>query len=383
MGANEEESERLRQYYKEAKAKGIDLAKKYLDDRKKAYRKMPKRLPLLWHTIMSKKYILPNYRQSDYVSQEVWDYFMFEMVYRQAMGEFGRVSRDEVMNTQWIGYIMNMRYGRPTYFLESELGEPMLANLPDDLELDEFKWQFPAMRVYLPKGLLTIKRNNEDCSLAYIDIVKVEKDVPYEIDRKLAIELIIKEGANYLDIPILKNAYSGMGVSGVLDMDCSEGPLGYAATTPIHETTIREVFDKWRFHELVAPIKSDDIDRTLTDSMLKLAFNILMIMGAYPIEYNQSPKGEAVESREDTIRPPKLEGKHMMPGLYKAKFIGAQLIRAKRQELIAAGKHVPTGQHVVFHWRKGHWKRVWYGPKKGQWRRQWIEMYSAGKEESS
>jgi hypothetical protein len=318
---------------------------------------------------MNKRYILPQWRQEDYVSQEACDYLMldFIMEYTQQASNRGR---DEVLNTQWIALLRALDYERPTLYLEREVAEKITkGKLPLDLEIDMIQWTFPSIRVYLPKGFLTIKRQGEECSLMYLDIVKAEQGVKYQLHQDF-IEEILDEWGDYKVIAQTSHM-TGMGVSGNLDFECAEGPLAYAGTTPLNQITIKQMLDRVGFKPLITTLKSDDLDTEFTNKMLTLALRVLMIMSSYEIIPDVLKPKE-----DDVIRKPRMEGQRLIAGLYKAKFVGDCVTQFRESIAKLKGLTLPTGIHTSPHWVCGHPKRQAYGPKRELRKLIWVESYN-------
>jgi hypothetical protein len=344
------------------------MMRDYLQMCKESFKKIQKRIPALWRAIMNKRYILPPHRQGDYFSQEACDYLMLDFITEYTQNVSGR-GRDEVLNTQWISLIRAFEYDRPTFYLEKELAPKIVAGkLPLDLEIDMIQWMFPSIRVYLPKGFMTIRRQGEDCSLMFMDIVRVEKDIEYNLHKDFIVE-IIKEFGDFKSIPLM-NAYPGFGVSGNLDFDCPEGPIAYAGTSPINQVTIAKMLGRERFTPLVSTLKSDELDTDFTNGMLTLGLRILMLLSSYEIV------PDPPESKEAVIRKPRMEGDRLITGLYNAKFIGEQITKLTESGAKARGLTLPTGIHMSPHWVCGHPKRQPYGPRSENLRKLiWVQPY--------
>jgi hypothetical protein len=357
----------------EAAQTGTTVSKLYADIRKKFYnKKFQKACPTIWKELLSKKYLVPNYRQADYVNQEVYNYFLADFLISFTMEEF--LTGNEVLNTSYVGLMRRLECGMPTYFLERELGEALMrTKLPDDYQVSDIKWKFPSIRVYLPKGLLSITRKQSNY-MPYLDIVKIEKeqlyDLPWSIRKELAFKLGVQPpyGA--------KNKYTGMGVSGPLDLEGEFGGVSYAASTGLEDTNIKKVFDVYAKHALQTESPSDDTDQVLIDQILMLGFNILLFLSAYPLEIDADPNTKA--AKEEIIRPIHSEGDTLVPGLFKAKFIGQSQLRWKDKQQFEHPTH-HLGRSLIPHWRAGHWKRIPYGPKGALRRLGFIETYHVGK----
>jgi hypothetical protein len=116
----------------------------------------------------------------------------------------------------------------------------------------------------------------------------------------------------------------------------------------------------------------DELDSVFLNKMELLGLQTLLFLSAYPLEY---------DTKEAVIRKPRLEGKHHIPGLYPAKFVGQSQIRPQSKWHSVASAHGGEPNYrLSAHWRRGHWKRQWFGPKHGQQKLIWIHPYKAGQE---
>lgn len=341
------------------------LSKEYIKISNESYKKMQKKIPNLWRAMMIKRYVLPQWRQADYFNQEACDYLMLDFLLEFSNGARGV---DEVLNTQYVSLLRAMEYGRPTLFLEKEFALPLMKTpLHDDYEIGDIKWRWPSFRVYLPKGFLTIKRDGQDCSLMFMDIVRIEKDADYVLPPKLIEE--IKHLTGEFHLPSFSNKYGGMGVSGNLDFDCPQSAIAYAGTTPIDATNVRKVMSIVGSKPLISTLKSDELDNEFTTKMLAIALKILLILSAYEIIPDPD--------QSEIIRKPKLDGQHHIVGLYHAKFVGKSIMKLTESGAKAKGI-VGTGRTIAAHWVSGHFQRIAYGPKHSLRKLMWIGIYHTG-----
>jgi hypothetical protein len=361
----------IKEEQKKAKAEGTTVSQIFLRNISQKFKNREKQIPYLWRAIMGKKYLLPNYRQSDYVNQEVYSYLMLSSIIGMGEGNMGK-KEDEVVTTHYVSCLRQIEFDRPTYWLERELVKPMMkTKLPDDLLISDINWRWPCFRVYLPKGMLTIEKNGQTNSIIYLDILKVTKDEQYTLPSALKKDLWTL-GA-FLN-PTYKNGFDGFSVSGTIDIDDPESTIGYAGVSPIDGMTVQKLMDR-KSRDLNKDFPSDLSDDDLVHRMLGLGLNILISLSSPPTEYDTDPS-------KAIIRRPKQEGDRTIPGLYHAKFVGDAMLRPKK----AAGAstlHFPSGYTQEAQWRSGHWKRVWFGPKRGQSRLQWIPLYHTGTDEEA
>jgi hypothetical protein len=349
----------------------VALSKQYLKVSEQTYRKLQKKIPTLWSAMMTRRYLLPKYRQSDYYNQEACDYLMLDFLAEFTQARLSRAT-DEVLNTQYVSIVRSLECGRPTLFLEKEFAAVLEKSpLPDDYEIDDIKWRWPSFRVYLPKGYLTIKRHGQKCSMMFIDIVKVDKDVDYELPSTMVKEIhgLFRD----YRIPPFRNAYSGMGVSGNLDFDCVESAIAYAGTAPIDATTVFKIMSIVSGTPLKTSLTSDELDNEFTARMLKIALKILLFLSSYEIIPDPPDAG--------LIRKPSMDGDRQITGLYHAKFVGQSAIRLTESGAKDKGMMVSSvnGRTVAPHWVSGHWQRICHGPKHSLRKLVWIGIYRTGK----
>lgn len=354
----------LHEYLEWIRAQGLSVSEHYLAHRKDFYRKLQKHIPLLWRSVMGKRYILPKYRQTDYFSQEVCDYQLLDFLIAASQGEISRL-HDDVLNTQYVAGVSAIQFGRPTFFLERELARPLMkTKLPDDYSIEDIHWRYPSFRVYLPRNILTISRQGVEESLMYFDVIRVAKNHLYTYSHALEKEIRTQlEGTSF---PGFRNPYDGMGVTGSLDLDCPESSLAYAGTTPLKDIDIKHLSDTIGRYELKTHIPSDELDHIFIDKMLMLSLNVLMFLSAYPLEYQE---------QSALIRSPHYDGKRFLSGLYHARFVGRSQLRAQHDAARSLASPTGSGPQVQDHWTAGHWRRVAFGPRSEQRRLQWIGTY--------
>ena len=119
----------------------------------------------------------------------------------------------------------------------------------------------------------------------------------------------------------------------------------YAVVKPFDEAIqlgqIRKVKDVTE--DLSSPYESTVNDKLFCERMLHLGLQILMYLGSLPLEYEP----------EKVLRKPRIEGKHHLPGLYAARFVGASQLRPASgrtgQASPRASTCQPTGAPVTGH----------------------------------
>jgi hypothetical protein len=329
--------------------------------------------PLAYEQFFGRKYMLPNYRQSDYGRQEFEQLVAFDRCLQFAGGVFN--PSDEVQRAAIANSLASLNYKRPTLFLERELGEAFLrAELPENFTTGEIKWRWNAFKVWLPLGLLSIERGDGIRSLTHFDIsqmgpnnpIRCPKDIAIELDR-FASKLIGTPNTRRLEKSDFMYERDGVCISAPLDKPehSKITQTLYGLTKPWGAVK----FGQYRAIKgsLMSPISKDESDDKLIARLEYLILQVMLYLGAYPIEYTS----------QRMIRPMKREGKNVIPGLFDAHFVGQSQLRAYRpSEPTAKMVSKPTGKHVAAHWVAGHWKRVTFGKGGAERRLQWIMTYT-------
>lgn len=332
-----------------------------------------------------KKYILPHYRQADYYPQDVSNVMYSGMVLETV---FDSGPPDDVVNAAFANALMAMKCQRPQLWLEKELGFKF-GDLPLDFETNDVKFRWPGMRIHLPKGLLQIRPKGPQSTLRdlmYLDICMVPARTSLGISRDYVAEieaLVDEYGWDCIPDEVRTKPFdrSALIVSGNLNGDdgdiyetgydaIKEGALMcYGVIKPFDDLTLREIAKVTSEDaHLSSPLKATPEDDILCEKMLNIALNTLLFLGSMPLEYDPT--------KATMLRKPRLEGKHPVPGLYAAQFVGRSQLRPH-----TPGAHLAspgTGQSPAAHWKKGHWQRVVYGKGRTERRLQWIYPYPIG-----
>lgn len=341
--------------------------------------------PKCWQLFFGKKYILPNYRAPYYSPQDFINYLEFNSTAAIPYSSY----RDDIMAAAFSNTAASLHLNRPTLFLEHELGARLLnAPLPEDMVADDFKWKWPAFRVYLPNKLINL---DEHHWLMFIDISLLEEEEGRYVPPEVATELDIysaKEHPNQTPNVSFNNFtfhYPDRAIilSGIIN--CVDGTqkndlTAYAMVKPFKAYTIKEI--KAMTEHLKSAWSCDKADDAVTRQMEHLSLQCLLFLGAFPLEY---------ESR--VIRKPGMAGSRQITGLYYAKFVGSSQIRPKPGEphhiASAAGVIGSTGPgnilsyerggwHLSPHWRSGHWVRQPYGPGSRLRKLIWVNTIPVG-----
>lgn len=330
--------------------------------------------PRLAKAIHGRKYILPQYRQGDYYSQDKLNAdFEFGLI---AIGLGALGYRDDVHNAQYANYCAGLHYDRPVMFLERELGEALMrTKLPNDVRTEDIHWRWPQMRIYLPLGLVTIERAGAVRSLLYLDMCQVSADglmLPKEYAAELEKFITSKanvEGINRATMQQLKVFMAEPYVCMVGAIDYSEVGFGntvYCYTAPWNDRNLGQMTSYKG--GLQTALNCDSDDDAFLDRLKQLAVNILLHLSQEPSRY--VPK---------VIRREQLHGQHLRPALHTASFVGQSQVKP----LYIRSHHdaVATGRIVKGHWVCGHRRLVPCGPGRTQRRLLWIQPYRTGHED--
>jgi hypothetical protein len=241
--------------------------------------------------------------------------------------------------------------------------------LPMEYYADDIKWKWPAFRVYLPKGLVSIQRDGKPCGAMYLDIAHVPKGKAMDMPMSMHMELLNVIGwpdTTGGKIPVVTSSYEGLEVTLFIDLDSPEGGLGYAASAQLEKNTFRTLVGQ--MHEkLKSPNVTDEVDDLFLSKILALALNILLYLSSLKTEYQADTR---------VIRAPKMEGDHQIPGLYHAKFVGQSQLKPGSKGHKAEIHH--TGIELPAHWRGGHHRWQRYGKGNKELKLIWINAYHTG-----
>jgi hypothetical protein len=342
--------------------------------------------PQLDRILYGKKYVVPHYRHDDYYSQEIANRMAASslLVPCQQYQDF-----DDVANAAICNILTAIKHGRPQLWLERELAEPLLrTQLPEDMEAHDIHWRWPGFRVHIPKGILRLGASEDFDAhdLMFLDICTIPAGEQLMIPEPYASE-ICALGKEYgwpdwqlaKKIKTTRYKQTALMISGNMNGsdektsvieagDLARGDLMvYAVVKPFDEAIqlgqIRKITNS--DGDLSSPYEVTATDHQFCEKMLHLALQMLIYLGSAPLEYQP----------ETVLRKPRLEGKHAVPGLYAARFVGASQLRPAPTAHLAGPVSPTTGRHLPQMWRAGHWKRQVHGPKRGQRKLIWIMPY--------
>jgi hypothetical protein len=331
--------------------------------------------PLAYKAFFGRKYILPQYRQADYVNQDKQNEIAFDRLCTFASGV--APLRDEPWMTSLGATVASLCFNRPTLFLERELGEALVrTEVLEALTTGDIRWRWPAFRVYLPRGLVKIDRQGEEADprwAAYYDICEVSDKgdscplpIAREIDAFVAKHLDDGQ-ANRGALQKVNFVHKEPGIAVATALNKSDAPnitqTIYAQLRPWGEISLGDY--QRVCGELKGGYTQDEADKHFLLKVQHLMLNVLLFLSSTD-EYEP-----LYVLRTASPNPAKPQGE-----LVKARFVGDVRVRAVRVgELPKPRVLQPAGRHHAAHWVSGHWKRVVYGVGRSQRRLQWIQPY--------
>lgn len=337
----------------------------------KLLKQIGKFCPLSYAKFFGRKYHLPNYRQVDYSNLDYENLASFDRCL--SLPVRGMDAADEVSRCAIINTFASLHYNRPTLFLERELGEALLrTDILSDLSTGDIRWRWPALKVVLPKNLISIKVKGEARSLTHFDVCQVDEEEGQHLPREIALELDkflkwLDPQNHYRSTSEVHFVYPDTGVCIATALETSdedEGQTLYSSVKPWGEIRIEDYRAIQK--DLDSPFPQDAGDRALVQRLEHLVLNVLLFLSAAPLEYEA----------ETILRKAKKEGSRVVPGLFAARFVGQVQLRAvHHQPKTAVELPQGTGRHLVSHWRSGHWKRQVFGVGRAERKLVWIQPY--------
>ena len=337
-----------------------------------------KACPITTKAFLSAKFVLPGYRAPDYFDQDHLNKMALMNLILLTLPGVDR-DLDEVTRGSVGNVMLAASCGRPTLFLERDLGEILLdSNLPADLDTSDIKRPFPSIRIMLPKGLLTIERNGVESSMMYLDIGFLEKMVELSCPKAIAAELDLNSFERYgpepgkLHLTRLSFCYDEacIIICGCLDKgEIDFAPTAYGLTKPWKPGPVENL--KLYREKLITSWPTDQSDDVLLAKMENLALNILLLLSSVPFEY--AP--DLIERKART------EGKRTIPALIKARWVGDTLLRARKAGHVQGDLN--GHKSPCEHWRRAHYVRQAYGPRYSLRRLIWILPVHVGRKEAA
>jgi hypothetical protein len=333
----------------------------------KVLKSIAKYCPISYAKFFGRKYILPHYREGDYYPLDFQNLVAFDRCLAFAVNP---ELTDDVVRCAIANTLAALEYNRPTLYLEKELGEALLrTSILADMSSGDIHWRWPAFKIVLPKGLISIEREGSPRSLTHFDVCHIGPEPNIRVDPEIAreIEKFIARlsGGSAEDITRFNFLFKkpGLCISTALDRPdhAAFGQTAYGVVKPWGDIRLGDY--RAVSGSLATAFPSDDVDQGLLNRLEHLVLNVLLFLSATPLEYTP----------EHILRKPRTEGSRLIPGLLAARFVGQCQLRPIREE--AKTVSAPTGRQVAGHWVCGAWRRVAYGPKATLRRLQWIQPY--------
>jgi hypothetical protein len=335
--------------------------------------------PATYQAICSKRYLLPNKRQSDYANQDRLNEHLKLVLLRYALGREGK-TQNQSSQIELINLIQAINYERPTLYLERELGQALLrTDLPEDLSTDDLHWPWPGFRLMLPGGLCAAAHDGRRVSLQYLDLSLGEAGQPIRWSDALLFDLFkgLKGCGYQIDIELLSRGF--VHPSGTF-YGCGLTDFQLAGYQPDTVTWVGG-WDDRKLRELVKSSGNLLTDLSEPEQMTMalllegarcLALNVLIFLSQEPIDYQPEP----------FLRLPRMEGRHFKPGLAKARFVGDFQPRSRSTPGPKSDEHncpaEPSDITRAPHWVRGHWARIAHGKGRSLRRLTWIRPYRTG-----
>jgi hypothetical protein len=341
-------------------------------------RAFEKYCPKLVHAIRRKRYLPRREHQGLYANQEELN-ADFELKLIHMILDLGQQQATQKVENMVCCAALD--YQRPMLFLEPGLGEALReTDMHEDFTTADIHMPWPAFRVMLSKGLVQAKsEDGTSMALRYIDAFLWEGGQPFDMRYEQAAELA--EFSSRVGEPLraedlvnwfsAQQKYSCMYL--VAGTDYRAGP----EFQPDVLTSMVPWRDGSELHDLIVGdgrrrLEGSLIDGTMNPSLMNAARALLwqvLLHLSGPVSYKLP--------EDDWIRKPKLEGKHLKPGLLRARYVG-DLRPELWKEPVHREKAEPTGATKAWHWVRGHRRRQHYGPRGSLTKLVWIKPYRTG-----
>jgi hypothetical protein len=277
---------------------------------KTIFRDLAKKFPVTWSLISKKRYILPQYRQSDYYEQDDLNLMSLDFFTTRYSQHF----QGDTVNNAGFALIKSFQYDCPTFYLERELGELLLrTEIPVDFSSDDMRWRWPSMRIFLPKGLICVEREGKQRNMMYVDVGYTEGSEeiwpPQDCTDEMVRVFNRTTAVKFSDPRFVMLTFSTLDYS-TIGLPSPFGRTVYGGGHPVEDIKLIDISSMWNTKGTTLSI--DQEDDLLMGRLNQVVLNILLYLSHLPVE------NEFTE-----IRKPKRDGKRMSPGLYAARFIGS------------------------------------------------------------
>jgi hypothetical protein len=112
-----------------------------------------KSCPTVEKLFFGRRFLLPEYRRSDYLNLDIINQWECDRLLSFALGNFDE--RDLRNFLSLPALLSGLAYDRPVLFLEAELGGPLLrTRTPTTPQTADLHWRWPSFKIVLPRGLI-------------------------------------------------------------------------------------------------------------------------------------------------------------------------------------------------------------------------------------
>jgi hypothetical protein len=139
---------------------------------RKLRKSVAKSCPLAEKAFSGRRYLLPPYRQADYVDLDTNNHMELDRCLRYSLGEFDH--RNEAAFLPFISTLMSLKVARTTFFLERELSEALLRSRFGNLQIDDIRWRLPCFTVGVPLSVLSVPRGDNIGSITTFTVARIE-----------------------------------------------------------------------------------------------------------------------------------------------------------------------------------------------------------------
>ena len=242
----------------------------------------------------------------------------------------------------------------PIYYLAPDIGEALMdTDLPPELTLTDMLWPYPALRVFLPHGLLTYG----GCPVPFLDLAKWPTAGTYTASEPLLDDLdrVYREMGynppNELPRITIDNPVITISWNEAYSMDKVSSLPNFMTVTLKAE----------KISSILLGFKEDQVTPE-AERMFNIAMNIILLLGWEPEEISKetllrkaqtSPKGEVTRT-----------------ALWSPRFIGRPVFGAARKS-----SGISNGRQTFEQVRKAHWKRQVYGPGRTERKLIRVQLY--------
>ena len=310
--------------------------------------------PLAKRLLEPKRFVLNGARGERYFSPLcgfVSDVYSTRMACQLMAPESGGVGAYETGMHYLLFQKLWADHGAQCYFVAEDLCDQLLDTEPPvSMSVEDIRWPFPAMRVFLPKNALMI----DGMPVPFLDMALFPVGLN-QANRELITDMcfdLIRPGNGFvqanMDQPRLSITYPNPN-------DKEWGHRGH-----VHigmSDTVDSILDQ-------ASAMEGGSSGSEMRTVIALALNIVMTMTWLPDEIENETLARKARTNN--------KGEIVRTELWEPRFIGRQVFKTPKT---ANPDAVSTGITHGVQDRKAHWKRQPFGPKQSKRKTIWISPY--------